>query len=120
MARVFIDDCTTKISDRFELVAVAAERAKEIINGAALVVQPEGDKVTVIALREIASGKLNFEDINSGIVRGFRERGILESAGGEGAAELEFIENEIMGSVVDASSTRGLNIATEEELEGAV
>ena len=57
MARVTIEDCLEKISSRFELVLVASKRARQLMrDGATPLVPPEGDKATVIALREIAQG----------------------------------------------------------------
>ena len=57
MARVTVEDCLQKINNRFELVLVAAKRAKQLAKEAATPLVPlEGDKVTVVALREIAEG----------------------------------------------------------------
>lgn len=54
MARVTVEDCVDKIPNRFELVLLAAHRARGITNGAAMAVEPDNDKNPVIALREIA------------------------------------------------------------------
>ena len=54
MARVTVEDCVDKISNRFELVLLAGHRARAIANGSAITVEPEKDKNPVIALREIA------------------------------------------------------------------
>lgn len=54
MARVTVEDCIEKVENRFELVMVAAQRARKIGAGAALTVDRNNDKKTVIALREIA------------------------------------------------------------------
>lgn len=57
MARVTVEDCLQKINNRFELVLVAAKRAKQLAKeGATPMVPLDGDKVAVIALREIAEG----------------------------------------------------------------
>ena len=57
MARVTVEDCLQKINNRFELVLVAAKRAKQLTKeGVTPLVPLEGDKVTVLALREIAEG----------------------------------------------------------------
>ncbi|HBC71729.1 MAG TPA: DNA-directed RNA polymerase subunit omega [Coxiellaceae bacterium] len=57
MARITIEDCLEKISSRFKLVLVASARARQLARGGATPLVPvEGDKVTVIALREIALG----------------------------------------------------------------
>jgi len=62
MARVTIEDCLLYIPNRFKIVELAANRAREIANGARTTVEGESassHKVTVLALREIASGKLD-------------------------------------------------------------
>ncbi len=58
MARVTIEDCLDYVENNFELVLKASERARAIANGAQPLVDEEGDKSTVIALREIAEGLL--------------------------------------------------------------
>ena len=59
MARVTIEDCLENVENNFELVLKAAKRARDIANGAQPLVDEEGDKPTVIALREIADGLLD-------------------------------------------------------------
>ena len=59
MARVTVEDCMEKIPNLFEMVLTAAKRARQLSNGAEPQVDPEGDKPTVIALREIAEGKVD-------------------------------------------------------------
>src|SRR5262245_16814951 len=54
MARITVEDCIDKISNSFELVLLAAHRARSIAKGQAVAVEPENDKNSVIALREIA------------------------------------------------------------------
>ncbi len=54
MARVTVEDCIDKVENRFELVMVASQRARKIGSGAAITVDRDNDKKTVIALREIA------------------------------------------------------------------
>ncbi|MGH1375183.1 MAG: DNA-directed RNA polymerase subunit omega [Alphaproteobacteria bacterium] len=54
MARVTVEDCIDKVQNRFELVMVAAQRARKIGSGAAITVERDNDKKTVISLREIA------------------------------------------------------------------
>ena len=56
MARITVEDCLKKIDNQFDLVVVAAKRARRLANGAAPLVELENDKPTVLALREIAAG----------------------------------------------------------------
>ena len=61
MARITVDDCTHHIHNRFELALAATARARQIANGATPLVEANRDKPTVIALREIAAGKVGKE-----------------------------------------------------------
>ena len=67
MARITVEDCLENVDNLFELVIVAAKRARRLANGAEPLVEWENDKPTVVALREIAEGLINkeiLEDIN--------------------------------------------------------
>ncbi|CAN0022465.1 unnamed protein product [Phaeothamnion confervicola] len=61
MARVTVEDCLSAVDNRFDLVLVASRRARQIAMGAHPLVDPENDKPTVVALREIAAGLMNLE-----------------------------------------------------------
>ena len=61
MARVTVEDCLDNVANRFELVLAAAKRARQIYLGADPMVEAENDKPTVLALREIAEGKVTAE-----------------------------------------------------------
>ena len=62
MARVTVEDCLKKIDDRFALVHVSSARVKQLKEGASLKVEGN-NKDVVMSLREIASGKVAFEDM---------------------------------------------------------
>ena len=66
MARITVDDCMQHIPNRFELALTATTRARQIANGATPLVDLNRDKPTVIALREIAQGKVGMEILNKG------------------------------------------------------
>lgn len=66
MARITVDDCLKNIPNRFELVLAATYRARQLAGGAGPLVEPNRDKPTVIALREIAQGKVGMEILNRG------------------------------------------------------
>ena len=59
MARLTVEDCLDHVDNRFELVLVAAKRARQLSMGAEPLVALENDKPTVLALREIAENKIN-------------------------------------------------------------
>ena len=61
MARITVDDCLKKIPNRFQLTLAATYRARQLSAGATALVEPNRDKATVIALREIAAGKIGTE-----------------------------------------------------------
>ncbi len=61
MARITVEDCMKQFSNRFELTLAATYRARQLTNGASPLVESDRDKVTVIALREIAAGKIGSE-----------------------------------------------------------
>ena len=64
MARITVDDCIKHIPNRFELTLAATNRARQIALGATPLVEPNKDKPTVIALREVALGKVGRELLN--------------------------------------------------------
>ena len=64
MARVTVEDCLDNVANRFELVLAASKRARQIYLGADPMVEAENDKPTVLALREIAEGKVTAEILN--------------------------------------------------------
>lgn len=66
MARVTVDDCLKKIPNRFQLTLAATYRARQITMGSTPQVEAERDKPTVLALREIAAGKVGLEVLNRG------------------------------------------------------
>lgn len=70
MARVTVEDCVEKLPNRFELVMVAAQRARKIGSGAALTLDRDNDKNPVVALREIAESTVDVEELKEEIIRG--------------------------------------------------
>src|SRR6187200_2766387 len=73
MARVTVEDCVVKIPNRFELVLLAAQRAREVVSGAPLTVERDDDKNPVIALREIAEETIPLEGLRDSLVRGMQK-----------------------------------------------
>jgi DNA-directed RNA polymerase subunit omega len=61
MARITVDDCLKRIPNRFQLTLTATYRARQLSSGASPLVEPNRDKFTVIALREISVGKIGTE-----------------------------------------------------------
>ncbi len=68
MARVTVEDCVDKIPNRFDLVLLAAQRARQISGGAELTIDRDRDKNPVVALREIADETVHPADLNEAVV----------------------------------------------------
>ena len=87
MARVTVEDCVVKVPNRFELVLLAAQRAREVTSGAPLTVDRDDDKNPVIALREIADETIALGNLKDSLVRGMQKH--IEMDEPEEAPELE-------------------------------
>lgn len=90
MARITVEDCSDKIPNMFQLVLVAAKRARQLANGAEAMVEWENDKPTVVALREIAAGLMNQEILD--------EIEAKERAAEEFELAAEFAEQQVAAS----------------------
>lgn len=73
MARVTVEDCIDKIPNRYELLMVAAQRAKDIASGSPITVAKDNDKNPVIALREIADETVSIEELQKSLVMGLQK-----------------------------------------------
>ncbi|HUI34526.1 MAG TPA: DNA-directed RNA polymerase subunit omega [Stellaceae bacterium] len=73
MARVTVEDCVVKVPNRFELVLVAAQRAREITAGSQLTLDRDNDKNPVVALREIADDTVTVEKLQDSLIRGMQK-----------------------------------------------
>jgi len=69
MARVTVEDCVEKTETRFELVMIAAQRARKIGTGASLTVERDNDKNPVISLREIAAETIGVEELKEELTK---------------------------------------------------
>jgi DNA-directed RNA polymerase subunit omega len=73
MARVTVEDCIEKVENRFDLVLLAAHRARQIASGAPLLVDRDRDKNPVVSLREIADGELTPVDLKEGLIHSLQK-----------------------------------------------
>ncbi len=69
MARVTVEDCVERIPNRFELVLLAAQRARNIARGEEITVDRDNDKNPVVALREIADQTITLEKLNGDLIK---------------------------------------------------
>lgn len=73
MARVTVEDCVLKVPNRFELVLMAAQRAKDISAGSPLTIDRDRDKNPVVALREIADETINLDNLENSLISGMQK-----------------------------------------------
>ena len=73
MARVTVEDCVLKVPNRFELVLLAAQRAREVTSGAPLTLDRDDDKNPVVALRENADETIQLAHLKDSLVRGMQK-----------------------------------------------
>lgn len=73
MARVTVEDCIDKVPNRFELVLLAAQRARQIYSGAELTVERDNDKNPVVSLREIADETLTPDELRENLIESLQK-----------------------------------------------
>ncbi len=88
MARVTVEDCVDKVSNRFDLVLIAAQRARQISGGADLTIERDRDKNPVVALREIAEETVKPKELQEAIVGNLQKVQIDEEDAPEELASL--------------------------------
>ncbi|MBV8775701.1 MAG: DNA-directed RNA polymerase subunit omega [Alphaproteobacteria bacterium] len=109
MARVTVEDCVLKVPNRFELVLVAAQRAREITAGAELTLDRDDDKNPVVALREIADEAVPLDRLQDSLIRGMQKHVEIDEP--EEAPELE---SNLFG-VAEALGVAGMGEDIEED-----
>ena len=73
MARITVEDCLEKIDNQYDLVLLAKERTTQLNSGALMLVDEDNDKKTIIALREIADGKVQIDEIEKNAILRLRK-----------------------------------------------
>ena len=116
MARVTVEDCVDKIPNRFELVLLAAHRARSITNGSAITVAPENDKNPVIALREIAEKTVSPEDMKEGLINSIQKNTEVDEPESVAAPLLPAERRAPTLGRDDTSSDSQVDVMTEEQL----
>ncbi len=129
MARVTVEDCVLKVPNRFELVLLAAQRARDIASGAPLTVDRDNDKGPVVALREIADVTIPLDTLQNNVIKGMQKHVEIDEpeedhdveigAPANWAADLAPVgeEDEIEEAAVDAELQEDL-LAEADEAEG--
>ncbi len=117
MARVTVEDCIVKIPNRFDLVLVAAQRAREIATGAPLTVDRDNDKNPVVALREIAEGTVDFDNLRQAVITGLQKH-VESEEPEEDMMELLAADRDVVG-VPPEATREGVEDEFSEIVEGA-
>jgi DNA-directed RNA polymerase subunit omega len=112
MARVTVEDCVEVINSRFDLVVIAAQRAKQIASGAPLMLDRDNDKDAVVALREIADKVIDFDAMREEITASHSSYQMSEAV--RAADEEEGMASEVLDAFRDM---QGSSRAVEEDLE---
>ncbi|WP_333794349.1 DNA-directed RNA polymerase subunit omega [Hyphomicrobium sp.] len=116
MARVTVEDCVDKVPNRFELVLLAAHRARSISNGSAITVDPDNDKNPVIALREIAERTIPAEDMRESLIHSIQKNVEVDEPEAAAAPVLpQERRAPVLGRDDQASDTQ-VDVLTEEQL----
>ncbi|HUS96724.1 MAG TPA: DNA-directed RNA polymerase subunit omega [Hyphomicrobiaceae bacterium] len=116
MARVTVEDCVDKVENRFELVLLAAHRARSIANGSTISVERENDKNPVVALREIAEETVTPDDVREGLIHSIQKNVEVDEPE-EGSAPVLINERRtpLLGRDEQSSDTI-VDVLTEEQL----
>jgi len=104
MARVTVEDCILQVPNRFDLVLLAAQRARAISRGEELTIDRDNDKNPVIALREIADQTVDLPSLNEDIVKSLLR-----------APEPEPVEEEVIDLIATDENIFGVMDVTEEQ-----
>ncbi len=107
MARVTVEDCVIRVPNRFELVLLAVQRARDLSAGASLTVERENDKNPVIALREIAEETIEVDDLRQALVTGLQKH-----------VESEKTQDDTM-TILAAAEKDWAGVTGEQRLDGA-
>lgn len=115
MARVTVEDCVDKVPNRFELILLAAHRARAISAGAPITVDRDNDKNPVVALREIAEQTLSPEDLKEDLIHSMQRYVEVDEPEPEGAPPALAAESRPMLGPDDPSKDTVIDTMTEEE-----
>ena len=113
MARVTVEDCVPKVPNRFELVLLAAQRAREITAGGPLSLDRDDDKTPVVALREIADETVSPGDLKEDLIHALQKHVEVDEPEAEEVPTM--VSRPVVGQP-DAGSEAQFDRMTEEDL----
>ena len=114
MARVTVEDCILKVPNRFELVLVSSQRAREIGSGAAIMVERDNDKNPVVSLREIADTDISLEALSESLIKN-HQKVIEVEEDEEDVMDVMEGENEWAAVASEAAETEVADAGMQEE-----
>jgi DNA-directed RNA polymerase subunit omega len=117
MARVTVEDCVDKVPNRFELVMLAAHRAREVAAGSPITVDRDNDKNPVVSLREIADETQSAESLRERLIESNQTQievdepeedsmALLMGADADSPAEDDMSEEKLLRALMDAQRPR--------------
>jgi DNA-directed RNA polymerase subunit omega len=115
MARVTVEDCVDKVPNRFELVLLAAHRARSIASGSPIAVDPDNDKNPVIALREIADKTIPPDDLREGLIHSIQKNVEVDEPEKAAAPQLPQDRRPVLARD-DQSTDTQIDVITEEQM----
>ena len=115
MARVTVEDCVDKVPNRFELVLIAAHRARALANGAHVTVPADNDKNPVIALREIAEKTISSADMREGLIHSIQKEVELDEPEESATPKPLSVERYTLGRDSQSADT-AIDMMTEDAL----
>ncbi len=113
MARVTVEDCVLQVPNRFELVMLAAQRAREVSGGAPITLERDNDKNPVVALREIAEVTVSLDELRDSMIAGLQRH--VEQDEPEEEDNLELLMRRNLEQVAAASESEKIEIPTPKE-----
>jgi DNA-directed RNA polymerase subunit omega len=116
MARVTVEDCVDKIPNRFELVLVTANRARDLRGGSAITVERENDKDAVVALREIAEKTISPNDMREMLIHSIQKLVEIDEPEAVAAPLAPLVNRLILGRDNNQSVDTTIDTMTEDEL----
>ena len=104
MARVTVEDCIEKVENRFDLVLMAAHRARMISGGAQITIDRDNDKNPVVALREIGDGAIAPEDLREELIHSLQKYVEVDEPERHAAPLLDGATADVEGDTFDTMS----------------
>jgi len=121
MARVTVEDCVLKVPNRFNLVLLSAQRAREISGGGELTVERDNDKNPVVALREIAEGSIDLDNVRQDLISSLQKH-VESDEPEDDAMELLAADSNVAGvpyeAIQDGAEGEELDMNAEDGDEG--